>query len=69
MYRVARFPFLIGRIRTMDMYKFSYTQPWFPFLIGRIRTRFKNNTRNFIKALFPFLIGRIRTNLQHNNLH
>ncbi len=61
MYRDHVFPFLIGRIRTINMtILISFYLNQFPFLIGRIRT--DTTKHKSIKVLaFPFLIGRIRT--------
>jgi len=55
-----RFPFLIGRIRTVNPFEMYSGDHGFPFLIGRIRTG------RYYPLLekgtgFPFLIGRIRT--------
>ena len=57
---VTAFPFLIGRIRTIETTSNELEIITFPFLIGRIRT-VDIVVLQFPFSKFPFLIGRIRT--------
>jgi len=58
--RTARFPFLIGTVRTIKLVARDMLDEKFPFLIGTVRTE-KGSKSRHNRNVFPFLIGTVRT--------
>ena len=61
----AKFPFLIGTVRTCSNRFEFQIHSLFPFLIGTVRTLFLFMVTIF-SIKFPFLIGTVRTYLHHS---
>ena len=54
------FQFLIGRIKSIDLFDLSLTETGFQFLIGRIKSNSEIISHGLV-AMFQFLIGRIKS--------